>query len=77
MYYKKNSKYCEIFFNRTIKVKIDYNCSETQNIPSGVGQSSILGPLLFLIFKNDVLHDIQSEIKLFVAVQLLFTPLSK
>ena len=48
-----------------MKIKIGYNYSETQNIPSSVPQGLILGPLLFLIFINDLPYDITSEIKLF------------
>ena len=35
---------------RVMKIKIDNNYSETQNIPSGVPEVSVLGPLLFLIY---------------------------
>ena len=47
------------------RVVIPGSCSEWVAIASCVSQVSILGPLLFLIFINDIVEDIQSHIRLF------------
>ena len=61
-----------------MKVKIENNYSETQNIPSGIPQGSVLRLFLFLIFINDLPIDIRSEIKLIADdVKLLVRPLFK
>ena len=57
---------------RTQRVVVDGYTSDECPVTSGVPQGSVLGPILFLIFINDIASSIQSSIRLFADDCLLY-----
>jgi hypothetical protein len=55
----------EFLLGRTQRVRVGGQLSEEVRVPSGVPQGSVLGPLLFLAYVNDIWRNIESTIRLF------------
>ena len=62
--------------NRKQKVIIENSSSKTGDIQAGVPQGSVLGPLLFLIYINDITENVNSHIRLFADDTTLFIDFS-
>ena len=60
-------------FNRFRQVVLNGQCSRWSSVLAGVPQGSILGPLLFLIYVNDLPENLQSTVKLFADDTSLFS----
>lgn len=63
--------------NRGQVVKVEAAVSSRCCVSSGVPQGSVLGPLLFLIFVNDLTDQISSECRLFADDALLYNTRDK
>ena len=61
---------------RTQRVVINGKHSELQEIQAGVPQGSVLGPLLFLIYINDICENLSCETFLFADDTSIFKPVN-
>ena len=65
------------FLNSRIQqVVINGESSECKDVTSGIPQGSLLGPLLFVIFINDLPHQVKSNMYLFVDDTKVFRRIS-
>ena len=65
------------FLNRSLKVFLYGEHSSTFRITSGVPQGSILGPILFLIFINDLSDNLLSKVAIFADGTSLYSCLNE
>ena len=63
----------DYLYNRKQRVIINGSYSELADINSGVPQGSVLGPLLFLVYINDLEKNIKSKVKFFADDTMLYS----
>ena len=61
------------FSSRFQRVLFNVQTSDWETIQAGAPQGSILGPLFFLIYINDLNHNLISKVKLFADDTSLFS----
>ena len=61
--------------SRTQKVVVDGSFSDTAHVGSGVPQGTVLGPILFLCYINDLPSSVSSDVQLFADDCLLYRPI--
>ena len=57
---------------RSQQVVLDGSCSASAPVKSGVPQGTVMGPIMFLIYINDIVDNISSPIRLFADDCLLY-----
>jgi hypothetical protein len=69
-------KWLESFLTgRSQQVVIDGHKSTSIDVTSGVPQGTVLGPILFIIFINDIASKIKSQVRLFADDCILYRPI--
>jgi len=67
----------EFLLGRMQRVRVRGELSEEVRVTSGVPQGSVLGPLLFLAYVNDIGRNIKSTIRLFAHECLIYRKITK
>ena len=62
--------------NRTQRVVVDGTYSSPCSVTSGVPQGLVLGPVLFLIYINDIASNIHSQLRLFADDCITYRPIN-
>ena len=62
--------------DRTQYVQVSGTRSSWISVTPGVPQDTVIGPLLFLIYINDIVHNLNSKIKLFADDAVLYSEVS-
>lgn len=74
----KNQKWIEKFLtNRQHKVTINGVNSVVREVTSGVPQGTVLGPLLFLLYINDIEKNLSSQMRLFADDSAIYRRIDK
>ena len=67
----------ELLVGRTQRVRVGGQLSKEVKIASGVPQGNVLGPILFLVYVNDIRRNIDRNIRLFADDHIIHWGLSQ
>ena len=72
---KTNKSIRSLLSGRRQRVLINGTKSDWEKVTSGVPQGSVIGPILFLIYINDIQKEISSSMKLFADDSTIYRPI--